>query len=547
MTNVAQAPSGLPSGSRLWWGLLVLLGILWLAGLTSVVSYPGLPSPPDLTYWLLPAARYARDIAAALTVGAVVVGALLVPGRSARALGWAVRWAAAWLALVVLGLLLTRSEVEALSPLDALSPDSLLPILADEIVGRVFLFQFVALVALMGLAWALAAMPVRGGLAPRARAVLSWVCALLAVSAAAAPAFVGHAGLHDSHVAATVSLLIHIAAVSLWVGGLVVVVALGRVEPGTAMAVLPRFSIMALWCVILIAETGLLNASLRLTLPSEFVGTLYGSLIIGKAVLLGWLVGLGYRQRRDVLQLHGVTGQPAAPGLLRRYAASEFMIMGVAIALSIALARIGPAPAESATGGYSPVALALLGIALPMLIVHVRTQCNVRARLGASSRLLPWLRAHSEVPAVILLVVVADVAGLQALNAFLGDQLGTIVGVMAIVAAGWLWAECLDSRQGLAGIAVVMVGWPVVIWINGFGQAPGTQASLRIAIATVIAAEALLVARLLSARLACARLAKARLVSARMDGDSRTESAGTTALEASLPPDGVAATQGRLS
>jgi hypothetical protein len=223
------------------------------------------------------------------------------------------------------------------------------------------------------------------------------------------------------------------------------------------------------------------------------------------------------------------------------------MIMGVAIALSIALARIGPAPAESATGGYSPVALALLGIALPMLIVHVRTQCNVRTRVSASSRLLPWLRAHSEVPAVILLVVVADVAGLQALNGFLGDQLGTIVGVMAIVCAGWLWAECLDSRQGLAGIAVVMVGWPVVVWINGFGQAPGTPASVRIAIATVIAAEALLVARLVRARLVRARVARARLVRAQADGDSRAESAGTTALEAFLPPDGVAATQGRLS
>ncbi len=557
MTNVAHAPNGLPSGSRLWWGLPVLLGILWVAGLTSVVSYPGLPSPPDATYWLLPATRYARDIAAALTVGAVVVGALLVPGRSARALGWAIRWAAAWLALVVLGLVLTRSEVEALSPLDALSPDSLLPLLVDETVGRVFLGQFVALVAVMGLAWALTAMPVRGGLAPSARAALSWVCALLAVSAAAAPAFVGHAGLHDSHVAATVSLLIHIAAVSLWVGGLVVVVALSRVEPDTAMAVLPRFSIMALWCVILIAETGLLNASLRLTLPSEFVGTLYGSLIIGKAVLLGWLVGLGYRQRRQVLQRQAVAGQPAVPGLLGRYAASEFMIMGVAVALSIALARIGPAPAEAATGGYSPVALAILGIALPMLIVHVRTQCNVRPPASPSSRLMPWLRAHSEVAAVTLLVVVADVAGLQALNGLLGDQLGTIVGVMAIVCAGWLWAECLDSRQGLAGIAVVMAGWPVVVWVNGFGQALGAQASVRIAIATVIAVEVLLAARLVSVRLARARVARARAANevagpgamtgaALIDGDSRADSAGTTALEASLPPDGVAATHGRL-
>ena len=494
MTAVQRALSATPWGSRLWLGLPVLIGILWIGGLTSAVTYPGLASPPDLTYWLLPATRYARDIAAALTVGAVVVGALLVPGRSTRVLGWAIRWAACWLALVVLGLVLTRSEVEALSPLDALSPDSLKPLLVGEIVGRVFVGQFLALMAVMGLAWALRAYRGRGEL-------LSWTCVALAVSAAAAPAFVGHSGLHDSHMAATVSLLLHIAAVSLWVGGLVVVVALIRVEPDTSMALLPRFSTMALWCVILVAESGLLNASLRLTLPSEFVGSLYGSLIIGKAALLGWLVTFGYLWRRLLM------GTMAAPGLPARYAASEFFIMGIAIALSIVLARVGPAPDGVADGRYSPIALGLLAIAVPMLMAQVRVVLRgvglpsvQRAGSGADGslgRILGWLRAHSEVPAVILLVAVADIAGLQALNAVLGTELGTIVGVLVILGAGWLWAECLVSKQAVAGILVVMVGWPVVIWVNGLGQASGGGAGLRITIATVVAVEALLGARLI--------------------------------------------------
>ena len=494
MTAVQRALGGTPSGSRLWWGLPVLIGILWIGGLTSAVRYPGLPSPPDITYWLLPATRYARDIAAALTVGAVLVGGLVVPGGSSRVLGWAIRWAAGWLMLVVLGLVLTRSEVEALSPLEALSPNSLMPLLVNEIVGRVFVGQFLALMAVMGLAWALRANRGR-------RELLSWTCVVLAVSAAAAPAFVGHSGLHDSHVAATVSLLLHIAAVSLWVGGLVVVVALIRVEPDTSMALLPRFSTMALWCVILIAETGLLNASLRLTLPSEFVGTLYGSLIIGKAALLGWLVGFGYLQRRLLM------GTMAAPGLLARYAASEFFIMGVAIALSIVLARVGPAPAGVAAGRYSPIALALLAIAVPMLIAQMRVVLRrvglpsfdtaVRGADGSFGRTLGWLRGHSEVPAVLLLVAVTDIAGLQGLNAVLGAELGTMVGVLVILAAGWLWVECLVSKQAVAGILVVMVGWPVVIWVNDLGQASGGGAGLRITIATIVAVEALLGARLI--------------------------------------------------
>ena len=493
MTAVHRAPGGTPWGSRLWWGMPVLIGILWIGGLTSAVRYPGLPSPPDITYWLLPATRYARDIAAALTVGAVLVGGLVVPGGSSRVLGWAIRWAAGWLMLVVLGLVLTRSEVEALSPLEALSPNSLMPLLVNEIVGRVLVGQFLALMAVMGLAWALRANRGR-------RELLSWTCVVLAVSAAAAPAFVGHSGLHDSHVAATVSLLVHIAAVSLWVGGLVVVVALLRVEPETSMVVLQRFSLMALWCVVLIAETGLLNASLRLTLPSEFVGTLYGSVIIGKAALLGWLVSFGYLQRQVLM------GTVSARGLLARYAVSEFFIMGVAIALSIVLARVGPAPTGAATGGYSPIALSLLGVAVPMLIVHLRVVLRGvgqpsdrrlwRRADGSQPRALDWLRGHSEVPAVLLLVAAADIAGLQALNSVFGIELGTIVGVMVILGAGWLWAECLVSKQAVAGILVVMVGWPVVIWVNGLGQTSGGGAGFRLTIATIVAVEVLLGARL---------------------------------------------------
>ena len=511
-------------GARLWWGLPVLLALLWLAGLTSVVSYPGLPSPPEITVWLLPATRYARDITAALTVGSLIVGGLLMSPGSIRVLGWARRWAAAWLALVLLGLVLTRSEVEALSPIDALAPGSLLPLLVGEIVGRVFLGQVVALLAIIGITWAIerrqAPLGSRSGSSSAwsAGRILAGLCAVLAVGAAAAPAFVGHAGLHDSHSAATVSLLIHIAAVSIWVGGLAVVVALGRVDPQSARGVLSGFSVLALWCVILIAETGLLNASLRLSLPSEFIGTLYGSLIIGKAVLLGWLVALGYRQRRRVIDpLAGVGADGSDPIMrtLARYASWEFGIMGLAIALSVALARIGPAPAEIATGTYSPVALAVLAIGLPLLLAWLpgvrsvdrpsaagfaQSNPRPRRRPGMIRRLLPWLSSHSELPAVILLVVVADVAGLQAISAILGDQLGTIVGVIAIVGAGWLWATCTASKQGWSGVVVVMAGWPVVMWVNSLGQVASLDPGVRMTIASVIAVEIALGAMLLRGR-----------------------------------------------
>ncbi|CAB4742155.1 MAG: hypothetical protein F2702_01950 [Actinobacteria bacterium] len=115
-------------------------------------------------------------------------------------------------------------------------------------------------------------------------------------------------------------------------------------------------------------------------------------------------------------------------------------------------------------------------------------------------RLLPWLSSHSELPAVILLVVVADVAGLQAFNAVLGDQLGTIVGVIAIVGAGWLWATCTASKQGWSGVVVVMAGWPVVMWVNSLGQVASLDPGVRMTVASVIAVEIALGAMLLRGR-----------------------------------------------
>ena len=76
-----------------------------------------------------------------------------------------------------------------------------------------------------------------------------------------------------SHAAATASLAVHIAAVSVWVGGLAALVGLVLLDPQVARAAIGRFSLVALVCVIVVAESGLLNASLRVGSPSAFVTT----------------------------------------------------------------------------------------------------------------------------------------------------------------------------------------------------------------------------------------------------------------------------------
>ena len=465
---------GLRIGARLWWGLPVLLILLWVAGAFAVEVFPGLASTPLSTVLLLPLARFARDVAAAITVGALVIGALLGVNTYRQVFRWAFTWALLWLISLAALLALTISDIFAASVAAALQPGIWWSFLVDVSVGRVFLFQFIA-VAIVAVLCTLI----------RSRAA-RWVTAVIAVSGAAAPAVLGHGGVHAAHVSAAVSLAVHIAAISIWVGGLAVLVALLVIEPSLSSFMLPRFSLLALWCVIFVAESGLLNSALHLGDPSQFVGSFYGVLVLTKVVLLGVLVRFGWLQRNQVLAR--ISDGEQSRALLARYAAVEMAVMGAAIAISVVLSRIGLTPARTATGEFLPPATVLLAIAVPLLLVWVFAPPAPRSRLGRRSWAL--LTGFSPFSAVLLLVVVAEVAGVGIFGTLLGPELGVVVGTLLLLAAGYLWATSVVATGSVAGIVLVMVGWPPVMWlINVLATNPvGWKTTLL----SVLVAEALL-------------------------------------------------------
>ena len=158
--------------------------------------------------------------------------------------------------------------------------------------------------------------------------VSRWTAVALALAGAMAPALAGHSSLDGLHVEAAVSLCLHIAGVSVWVGGLAVVSALLLLEPERTSDLLPRFSVLALVCVVVVAESGLLNASLRAGTAEALAGSTYGSLVLAKAVLLAWLIRLGWLQRRravdrlrlpDVRSIRARSGRPARGRRARRH------------------------------------------------------------------------------------------------------------------------------------------------------------------------------------------------------------------------------------
>jgi putative copper export protein len=100
---------------------------------------------------------------------------------------------------------------------------------------------------------------------------------------------------------------------------------------------LPRYSRLALVCVMVLALSGVLTSALRLDSISELLTSRYGAIVSFKVVLLAGLVVAGWLQRRYVFG-----GTP----VLRRHfvvvAALELTTMTMAFALAVALARTPP-------------------------------------------------------------------------------------------------------------------------------------------------------------------------------------------------------------
>jgi len=467
-------------GTRLWAGLLILLVLFWTTGLLVAQQYPGLPTPPAVTTWGLPVLRYTRDLASMFTLGALVVGAFLIPGSSTRVLKWAWGWAAVWLATLAALLIFTVSDVQALSPVDALNPANLWSFLSSTSVGRVFIVQFLA----VGIAWVLLALLKRRHLLAMN---LAGTCCV--VIACGAPAFLGHGGFTGEHVAMTISLAIHIVAVSLWVGGLAVVVAVLRVEPKIAAMLLPRFSLMALWCVIVLAETGLLNASLRESSIAVFVGTLYGSFILLKATLLGWLIYFGWMQRTKVLPALETSLKSRA--LVIRFAATEFILMAAAIAISITMSRLGVEASITTASTFTPLAILTLAIFVPGLIDTALRQRAHRPNQG-KTRVVNLMRTYPEVAAMLLLVVVVETAGIGIPVSLFGTNAGTIISSLLLLLSGWLWFVSINGPRRLTGIILNMIGFPIALILSDALSDAST--SWQLILLTVIAAECVFIA-----------------------------------------------------
>ena len=131
----------------------------------------------------------------------------------------------------------------------------------------------------------------------QARKILTLIFLLAAsILGLIAPVFQSHAASGGSHSLVIGSLVIHVIALSLWVGGIFAIAMLSASERAIAV---PRFSQLALWAAIAVVISGTINAWTRLNFESAWNST-YAYIVIAKSLATIALVGLGYLHRKNL-------------------------------------------------------------------------------------------------------------------------------------------------------------------------------------------------------------------------------------------------------
>lgn len=239
--------------------------------------------------------------------------------------------------------------------------------------------------------------------------------ALTALYLAATPALGGHASV-QSPIVFLPSDVLHVLAASVWVGGIACL--LYAVPPAThelagsersrvLLAVLARFSPIALAAVVVIALSGIAQAYIDVRTLSGLFHTTYGALIVVKTALLVVLIGLGWVNRSRVIpaleRLLAGGRSPGATGLLaRRTMRGELALMLAVFGVTAALTAHTP-PIDAASGPFS--ANATLGPAeLEMTVAPARVGPNTihlylfDAKTGAQFTATRELSVKAELP-----------------------------------------------------------------------------------------------------------------------------------------------------
>nr|WP_323962079.1 cytochrome c oxidase assembly protein [Arthrobacter sp. JZ12] len=330
-----------------------------------------LSDPGALTRWGLPISKAVHNIAVAVVIGSLVFAVVILPRRVrsrrenarddaangadedpafARVMAMASTAAVVWTLAALAVLVLTYSDAAGL-PLssDPSYTQGLASYLTDFDTGRAWLSttMIAAVVATMTFG---------------ARSSL-WLglTLLLALGGLIPMALIGHSASGDDHNAAVNSIALHLVGVCLWVGGLIVLAAIGGKLGKQTTSVLHRYSALAVFAFALVFFSGLINASLRIGSLAQ-LGSEWGLLVTFKAIATILLGGIGLMHRQWIIPQ--LDTNMSARRVLWQLIAVELAIMAAVSGVAVALARTAPPRSEELASDASPARI-LTGYELP--------------------------------------------------------------------------------------------------------------------------------------------------------------------------------------
>jgi putative copper resistance protein D len=218
-----------------------------------------------------------------------------------------------WLISSAFQVLLTLAKILDVSIGEALSGGSLRSFLFQIELGQYLLAQLILI--------ALATIMVR-----IVKSVLAATVTLfISLAALIAPVFQSHSASSGSHQLAIGSLVVHVAALSLWV-----------LSDEDRKIALPRFSQMALWAAIAVVVSGATNAWVRLNFQTAWSHA-YARIVMIKIVLTLILIYLGWRNRRQL-----ANSDTSGLKLITRIVAVEAVLMSAIVVLGSWLSQLDP-------------------------------------------------------------------------------------------------------------------------------------------------------------------------------------------------------------
>ena len=252
------------------------------------------------------------------------------------------------------------------------SVGALVPLLRVSAFGRAWLDLEVVL-GLLAVAAAVALWLDRADRAERSVAAILALVGSIAAAAAAllVPGAAGHAAQTSPRALALALDWLHLAAGSVWIGGLVgLVVVWGSLPPDRRLAGLvvcvPRFSAAALVSVVVLVGSGIGAAIIHLPTLASLWQTSYGKSLLVKVALLVLatpLAAVNLTRTRPRLQVAELA--PRATVMLRRLVGGEVLLLvGALFAAGVLSSLPPPATALAAVGkanahvGPGPVAKA---------------------------------------------------------------------------------------------------------------------------------------------------------------------------------------------